>query len=220
MLRSVTPLSRSFPGSAPASPGGHEDAGLTALGLASGDDRTGELRAACARIAHRLHRERLRVVGFIPCDDRAAVPPLIVQLGLALAELTGATIAVVDANVRYPAFAGAFPGGPERGAAAASGVFATRWLHGSLAVLTPRRAERAGEVAPQLARALDAGAELFAHVLVDLTGFELLGEHAAAAACMDAVVLVGRAHGSRERELLELARLVPKRRLLGVVLVG
>jgi hypothetical protein len=57
-------------------------------------------------------------------------------------------------------------------------------------------------------------------VLVDLTGFELLGEHGSAAACMDAVALVGRAHTSREVELLELARLMPEGRFLGVLLVG
>ncbi len=79
-------------------------------------------------------------------------------------------------------------------------VFATRWLSGSLALLTPPRVERAGEVVPQLARALLDSADLFAHVLVDLTGFELLGEHASAAACMDAVALVGRAHKTQRAQ--------------------
>jgi hypothetical protein len=80
--------------------------------------------------------------------------------------------------------------------------------------------ESAGQVVPQLARVLIDGADLFAHVLVDLTGFELLGEHASAAACMDAVALVGRAHHTRENELLELARLMPYGRFLGVLIVG
>ena len=53
----------------------------------------------------------------------------------------------------------------------------------------------------RLAQVLLDGSDLFAHVLVDLTGFELLGEHASAAACMDAVALVGRAHRTREQEL-------------------
>ena len=103
-------------------------------------------------------------------------------------------------------------------------VFSTRWLRGSLALLSPPRVERAGEVVPQLARVLLEGADLFAHVLVDLTGFELLGEHGSAAACMDAVALVGRAHHTREQELVELAQLMPTgplprraaRRLIGV----
>jgi hypothetical protein len=93
-------------------------------------------------------------------------------------------------------------------------------LRGSLALLSPPRVERAGEVVPQLQRVLVDGADLFAHVLVDLTGFELLGEHGSAAACMDAVAVVGRAHRSREQELVQLAQLMPAGRFLGVLLVG
>ena len=146
------------------------------------------------------------------------MPPLLIHLGLALCDLTGATVAVVDANVRYP--------GPRRRSRSGQptdhddSVFSTRWLRGSLALLSPPRVERAGEVVPQLARVLLDGSDLFAHVLVDLTGFELLGEHASAAACMDAVALVGRAHHTREQELVELAQLMPHGRFLGVLLVG
>lgn len=187
------------------------------LGIAVGAGRSGELKAACARIAHRLHDEKLRIVGFVPSDDKIAVPPVIIQLGLALVDLTGATIGVIDANVRYPGL-----GELNRGKDTDSdeSVFSTRWLHGSLALLSPPRAEKAGEVVPQLARALLEGSDLFAHVLVDLTGFELLGEHASAAACCDAVALVSRAHTTREHELLELAQLMPHNRFLGVLLVG
>lgn len=187
------------------------------LGIAVGNDRNGELKAACSRIARRIHGEKLRVVGFVPSDDEVAVPPVIIQLGLALVDLTGATIGVIDANVRYP-------GLPElnQGQETDSdeSVFSTRWLHGSLALLSPPRVEQAGEVVPQLARVLLEGADLFAHVLVDLTGFELLGEHGSAAACCDAVALVSRAHTTRERELLALAALMPQGRFLGVLLVG
>lgn len=194
-----------------------DDAALAALGIQLTGDALGEVRAACARIARRLHQDRIRVVGFVPSDDRVAVPPLLIHLGMALADLTGATIAVVDANVRYPGLAAL-----NRGQTTDhdDSVFSTRWLHGSLALLSPPRVERAGEVVPQLARVLLDGADLFAHVLVDLTGFELLGEHASAAACMDAVAIVGRAHRTREHELRELARLMPAGRFLGVLLLG
>jgi hypothetical protein len=37
---------------------------------------------------------------------------------------------------------------------------------------------------------------------------------------MDAVALVGRSHHTREKELLELARLMPRGRFLGILLVG
>jgi hypothetical protein len=124
---------------------------------------------------------------------------------------------VIDANVRYPGL-----GSLNRNQATDSDdtVFSTRWLQGSLALLSPTRVERAGEVVPQLARVLLDGADLFAHVLVDLTGFELLGEHGSAAACMDAVAIVARAHHTREAELLELAPLMPHGRFLGILLVG
>ena len=194
-----------------------DDEVLAQLGLHLDGPRAGEVAAACARIARRIRVEHLRVVGFVPCGDAVAVPPVIMQLGLALCDLTGATVAVVDANVRYPGLANLAQGLQRT---RDESVFSTRWLRGSLALLSPPRVERAGEVVPQLARVLLDGADLFAHVLVDLTGFELLGEHASAAACMDAVALVGRAHDTREREVLELAALMPRGRFLGVMLVG
>lgn len=195
----------------------NDDEVLHELGLRLDDADAGELRAACARIARRIRVDHLRVVGFVPVDDRVAVPPVCIQLGLGLCDLTGATIAVVDANVRYPGLAQITRG---QARDRDDSVFSTRWLRGSLALLSPPRVERAGEVVPQLARVLLDGADLFAHVLVDLTGFELLGEHASAAACMDAVVIVGRAHKTREKQLLELASLMPQGRFLGVLLVG
>jgi hypothetical protein len=136
---------------------------------------------------------------------------------MALVELTGATIAVVDANVRYPGL-GALSRGKETDSD--DSVFSTRWLHGSLALLSAPNVESAGQVVPQLARVLIDGADLFAHVLVDLSGFELLGEHGSAAACMDAVALIGRAHHTRENDLLELAPFMPPGRFLGVLLIG
>ena len=190
---------------------------LASIGIQLDRATLGPLEAACARIARHIHTNKLRVVGFVPSDDLVAVPPVTIHLGLALCQLTGATVAVVDANVRYPALAGIAHGSRTDHD---DSVFATRWLRDSLALLTPPRVEQAGEVVPQLARVLLEGADLFAHVLVDLTGFELLGEHASAGACMDAVAVVGRAHKTRERELIELARLMPHGRFLGVLLVG
>ena len=46
------------------------------------------------------------------------------------------------------------------------------------------------------------------------------GEHGSAAACMDAVIVVGRAHVTHEADLLALRRLMPEGRFMGVLLVG
>lgn len=192
-----------------------DDSPLAALGIDLASDlHLPEVRTEAMRIARRLQGSGAKAIGFVPADRDVAVPPVLVQIGAALCDLTGATIAVVDANVRYPGLRG-LVGGSEP-----STVFSTRWLAGSLALLTPARVERAGEVVPALARLLLDGSELFAHILCDLTGFELIGEHASAAACMDGVVVLGRAHKSRESELLALARLMPRDRFLGVLLVG
>lgn len=199
-----------------AAPADSDDAVLASIGIGLDGPGMGEVQAACARIARRIRSERMRVVGFVPSNDHVAVPPVIIQLGLALCDLTGATVAVVDANVRYPGLAKL----ANRHHTEPHTVFTTRWLRGSLALLSAPRVERAGDVVPQLYRVLTEGSDLFAHVLVDLTGFELLGEHAAAAAAMDAVAIVGDAHHSREQELVELAGLMPRGRFLGVLLVG
>lgn len=188
-------------------------AGIT---LAAGDVLP-EVRAEATRVARRLHAGRTRVVGLVPADARVAVPPVALQIGQALCELTGATIAVVDVNVRYPGLSQL-----ARGASTDhdESVYSTRWLRGSLALLTPPRAERAGEIVPQLARLLLDGIDLFEHVLCDLTGLELVGEHASAAACMDGVIVVARAHATREEPLLAMQRAMPRDRFLGVLLVG
>jgi hypothetical protein len=191
------------------------------------DEQDPLVRAECIRVARRLHLSRNKVIGFIPSTDDVAVPPVLIQLGIALTELTGATIAVVDANVRWPGLAGlASPDDPDdeteadQEAVDAGSVFRTKWVHGSLALLTPPTSERAGEAVPQLARLLLSGTELFQHMLVDLTGFDLLGEHASAAACMDTTVLLGRAHRSRENHLLTMQKAMPRGRFMGVLLVG
>ena len=117
----------------------------------------------------------LLVIGFIPVQDDVGVPSVAIQLGLSLVELSGATAAYVDANVRFPALAAMSVG---QDLTAPNEVFSTRWLKGSLALLTPHKAERAGEAVPALASLLLDGTALFEHVLVDLTGFDRLGEPA------------------------------------------
>lgn len=196
-----------------------DDQRLAELGIKILTDDDGPMvRAECMRIARRLRAAGEKIVGLIPAADDVAVPPLALQIGGALCDLTGATVAYVDANVRYPSLSAI--AGEETTGADGDSVFSTRWLRGSLAVLTPHGSKRPGEAVPQLARLLVTGVDLFHHVLVDLTGFDVLGEHGSAAACMDAVMLVGRAHHTRERDLLRFRAEMPEKRFLGVLLVG
>ena len=196
-----------------------EDTRLRAIGIEIITERDEpRVRIETLRVARRLHAAGRKVVGLIPSDDEVAVPPIAVQLGVALADLTGATVAYLDANVRWPAVSEVAAG--ESRSSESESLFATRWLRGSLALLTPRHAERAGDVLPQLERVLFDGVELFEYVLVDLSGFDLLGEHAAAALAMDGVILVARAGRSRETDLMRLRDEIDPDRLLGVMLVG
>lgn len=195
-----------------------EDARLNSLGIHVITDEEDPLtRAECIRIARRMHLSGNKVIGFIPATALVAVPPVLIQLGIALTELTGSTIGVVDANVRWPGLAGL---AGDAATDSDDSVFKTNWIRGSLALLSPPRSEQAGEAVPQLARLLLSGCDLFAHVLVDLTGFDLLGEHASAAACMDSVVLVARTLKTREQHLLTMQKAVPRNRFMGVLLVG
>ncbi len=188
---------------------------LEALGIhVVTDEDDPSVRAECIRVARRLRHAGGKVIGLLPASDDIGVPSIGVQLGLALHEVTAATIAFVDANVRWPAISALAADGESDGA------FATRWLRGSLALLTPPRAGDAGAGVPSLASVIREGSELFAHVLVDLTGFKNLGEHLAAIEMMDGVLVVSRAGSTREDELLRLNHELPRRQLLGVLLLG
>jgi hypothetical protein len=193
---------------------------LEAIGIhvVSDDDGPGgaRIRAECIRIARRLFHSQRKVIGLLPASDDIGVSSVAVQLGLALAEVSGATVAFVDANVRWPAIS-ELAGGVEPDAGSG---FATRWLRGSLALLTPPRAGDAGAGVPHLARVLREGSELFAQVLVDLTGFKRLGEHLAAIEMVDAVAVIARAAHTTERTLLRLAHELPPAKNLGVLLLG
>jgi len=191
---------------------------LAALGLTDrAQAAEPRVHAECIRIARRLRAAGRRLVGLVPASDDVAVPPIAVRLGAALVELTGTTVAFVDANVRWPALAtiAARPSTDRD-----DSVYSTRWLSDSLALLTPPAAAGAGRVVPQLERVLEEGPEIFQYLLVDLTGFDLLGGHTAAAQLVDGVIVVGRAGRTREAELLRFRDELWTAQLLGVLLIG
>ncbi len=175
------------------------------------------LRAECIRIARRIVTQGRRRVGLWPASSAVAAPPLAVQLGAALADLTGTPVAFVDANLRWPA-ASELSARGEQGAEDA--FFATFWLHPSLALLVPKRVGEAGSGAPQLQLLIARSQEIFPYLLIDLTGFDRLGEHHEALELVDATVIVGRARRTTEHDLLTLRYQLSAQKTLGVVLVG
>ena len=190
---------------------------LESLGLSGSGDFNGQaVHAECIRIARRLRLTERRVVGLVPAGPNVAVPPIGVRLGLAQVQLSGSTVAYVDANVRLPALPAIAGSSEEEG----SSMYATRWILESLALLTPPTVEAAGQVIPQLALALRDGADLFQHMYVDLTGFDLIGEHAEASALMDGVIAIGRAGHTKETELLHYREQLGTSNFLGVLLIG
>lgn len=196
---------------------------LGVLGLPDFDRPPAEVRGECIRVGRRLHHLGRRVVGLLPASREVAVVPIALQIGRALSEVRqGATIGVVDANLRWPAMSPEaikeWPTGP--GGRDDDPVFTTRWLRPSLALLTPKRIGAAGAGLPELARVIQEGFELFAHMLVDLTGFRELGEYLAAIEMLDGVVVVARAGVTREGDLLRLQHALPASHNLGVLLVG
>jgi hypothetical protein len=196
-----------------------EEVRLGALGIHEPDDELEPgVRAECTRIARNLLVGRVRVVGLVPVNGTTAVPPVAVQLGLAVCELSGGTCAVVDANVHWPALSTAILDLASRGGD--DTVFATRWLRGQLALLTPHHAQAAGAGLVELGRLIHGSRDLFPVILADLTGFDLLGEHLAAMDLVEGVVMVAPAGKVTEVELLKRQGEVPEHKRLGVLLVG
>ena len=189
------------------------DAHLDDAGLSVAADPA--VRDECIRVAGRLRATGKKIFGLLPAGDDVAVPPIGVQLGLALTEVSAATVAFVDANLRWPAISALAAGD----ATGDDSAFATRWLRGTLALLTPPRAGAAGVGLPQLARLIQQSTELFAHTLVDLTGFRKIGEHLAAIEMCDGVVVVARCGRTREEALMRV-RLELGDQLVGVLLTG
>jgi hypothetical protein len=192
-----------------------DDVTMEALGIYLDEAAAAALRVDCVPVAQRIKTAERRVVGLLPASVDIGVMAIGVQLGLALVDVANATAAYVDANVRWPAISQIAVGTRREDD---ESMFATRWLRGQLALLTPPRAAEAGAGLPQLARVVQHSIELFSHVVVDLTGFKKLGEHLAAIEMMDGVVVVARSGRTTEDELLRLSYEIPRQLHLGVLL--
>lgn len=171
-----------------------------------------DIDAECLRLARVLTDREARIIGLVPAGDEVAIPPVALQLGRSLAELVGSPVAVIDAYGNWPGTEGLAAGSDTT-------LFAATWLVDNLALLAPRTFD-SGALLPQLGAALRAEASVFNRLLVDLTGFDHLGEHLAALALVDAVLIVARSRQTRVNDIVRWLRDIRPERSLGVLLTG
>lgn len=166
------------------------------------------------RVARRLRDTGHRAIGLSPVNPRSVVAIAAIQLGLALGDATGETVAYYDAAGQQAAIT-ALPAGD------LIGDVAVVALAPRLVALSPRHApEPPGRRRAATERVLREAVARYTRVMVDLTGFEATGEQAWAYDLVDAVALVARAGVTREPELIARHGEIPPERDLGVLLVG
>ncbi len=186
---------------------------LRQAGLGVGSDTGAEdVRTECTRLAGVLLARGVRLIGLLPAGVNVAVPAVAVQLGRSLVALTGSPIGVIDAT-------GTWPGLAIAGSTVGASLFAATWLEDNLAVLSPRTFDPGGMLR-NIGSALAEEAAIFAAVLVDMTGFEHMGEHLAGIALVDGVIVVARAGRTTEDQVARWMREVPRERNLGILLTG
>jgi hypothetical protein len=160
-------------------------------------------RDECIRIARRLKNAGRRVIGLEPIAPLRSVVPVGVQLGVALAALSGEQVAFIAQGKGTPA-------------AARGGL---SWVHDKLAVIS-LPGEKGHVAIEQMSAALRRTVGQFAFVLVNLAGFAERGELLDAVDLNQGVVLVAPAGRVSSRRLSESMAQLPEGRGLGVLLVG
>ena len=194
---------------------------LRALGIELvSEEKSPRIYAEYVRVARGFEHADRQVVGLCPGSFGVGIPTFAVHLGMALATISGSTVAYVDANVRWPA---ALPLIQQKLLPPADRQhedFATLWIGGMLAILVPRRVGVAGQGLTSLRIALSEARELFGHILVDITGFHAIGDHLAVYELLDGVALVGQVGETTDSDLLSLQAEIPPGKLIGAALVG
>jgi hypothetical protein len=183
---------------------------LELFGLRWADGERAAVPPELARIATALQRRGCRSVGLVPAAEAVGVPAVAVGLGIALAEVTGAAVGVVDAS-------GTWPGAAADPASHRASPFSADWLTDGLALF---RRRTSGTALVELDAFLHAPPREVGSLVVDLTGFARSGEHLEAMALLDGAAVVARAGSTTSRQLERSMREIPLERNLGVLLVG
>jgi hypothetical protein len=186
---------------------------LRRAGIRVPDGERPEAHAEVVRIARLLKRRGCRSVGLVPAGDDVGVPGIALQLGLAMAELTGSPSGAVDVRGTWT--------GPIQHAPRDTEPlgFATSWLTPALALLTPR-AFGPGVMVRGLEALVREPTWSRGFLVADLTALDHTGEHLEAMALLDGVAIAARSGQTTFRQLERWMQDIPEDRNVGVLLVG
>jgi hypothetical protein len=182
------------------------------ISLEPGDDPPA-LRAECARLARLVHASGASTLGMAPAGDDVAVAGAAVKVARALASARRRPVLVIDALGSWGPAASATTETVSDGGAAPT------WLLGDLGVIT-LHGPHPSLALPRLKACVARRQGVHATLVVDLTGFDHLGERPAAFALLDAAIVVARAGRTTTRQVREALHDVPEGRALGVLLTG
>lgn len=176
-----------------------------------------EIYSEIVRVARKLHMSGRKIVGFWPASPTVAIPPLLSLVGQALAEITSLPIAMIDANIRWP---GVVSAEGEAAKDANESLFTKLTIGENIVLFMPARIGPEGAGVPQLRLLIQRIRSRYHYVLVDLTGFDKIGEHLNAIEITEGIYIVGRARESMEYDYLRIHYQIPQEQNLGVILQG
>lgn len=166
------------------------------------------------RVAHRLIGQGKQRVGLLSAVSDLELGPLVIDLGAGLAQLSGASVVVIDAAASWPVWS---TPSPDEGR---MDHVRGRWTSGGTVLLAaPLTRPGHGEGAASIEPLLRYAAPRARHVVVDLAGLQPNREHLSTLSKLDGALVVVRAGATREKPLLELTRDLPEDKNLGVLLL-
>jgi Mrp family chromosome partitioning ATPase len=182
--------------------------------LATAQDQP-EVYAAFVRVARRVVLTQRQTIGLVPATADVAIPPVALQLAVGLANLGARPVTILDANTRQPAFASLAAASSNQ-----SAPFAVTFATDGVSVTSPRPMPGRGVARGPMEVAIDGQRAHNAHILVDMTGLDRLGELETSYELMDGVILVARGRETSERDLEDLHVRIPPQRRMGALIIG
>lgn len=186
---------------------------LRAAGIWYGNEARPKVRFECARLARVVRERGIRRLGLAPAADDVAVPALAIELARALVGAPPDAVGVVDALGRW---SGTRAGHSESQAATWR---TAAWLVAGVAVIAPVTADPATGLL-LLRAVVEEESAGFSRLVVDLTGFDRLGERRPACELLDGVAVVARSGVTRTRQIVGALAEIPDGGRLGVLLSG